>query len=75
VAAKGSDNEEMTKETSIARVLVVLVFAPAGGLFGKAVAAAAAGASWWPWLAGAVVWLVVLGLLAVAVSNRLDEHR
>lgn len=65
----------MTKETSIARVLVVLVFAPAGGLFGKAVAAAAEGASWWPWLAGALVWLIIFGLLAVAVSNRFDEHR
>jgi hypothetical protein len=75
VAAKGSDNEEMTKETAIARVLVVLVFAPAGGLFGKAVAAAAAGASWWPWLGGAVVWLIVVGLFAVAVSSRFDEHR
>ena len=75
MAAKGSDNEEMTKETSIARVLVVLVFAPAGGLFGKAVAAAAQGASWWPWLIAAVVWLVITGLLAVAVSNRFDEHR
>ncbi|MEU0091871.1 hypothetical protein [Kribbella sp. NPDC006257] len=65
----------MTKETSIARVLVVLVFAPAGGLFGKAVAQVAAGADWWPWLAAAVVWLVVVGLAAVAVSSRFDEHR
>ena len=65
----------MTKETSIARVLVVLVFAPAGGLFGKAVAQAAQGRDWWPWLAAAVVWLVVVGLVSVAVSNHFDEHR
>jgi hypothetical protein len=65
----------MTKETAIARVLVVLVFAPAGGLFGKAVAAVAAGSDWWPWLGAAVTWLVVVGLGAVAVSNHFDEHR
>jgi hypothetical protein len=65
----------MTKETSIARVLVVLVFAPAGGLFGKAVAEAAAGRQWWPWLIAALLWLIVVGLGAMAVWNRVDEHR
>jgi hypothetical protein len=65
----------MTKETSIARVLLVLVFAPAGGLFGKAVAEAAAGQQWWPWLVAALVWLIVGGLGAMAVWNRLDGHR
>ena len=65
----------MTKETSIARVLVVLVFAPAGGLFGKAVAEAAAGRQWWLWLIAALLWLIVVGLGAMAVWNRVDEHR
>ena len=65
----------MTKETSIARVLMVLVFAPAGGLFGKSVADAAAGRDWWPWLVAAVGWLGVLGLGALAVWNRVAEHR
>jgi hypothetical protein len=69
----------MTKETSVARVLLVLVFAPAGGLFGKAVAVAAAGREWWPWLVAALVWLVlsglVSGLVSRAVSSRFDEHR
>ncbi|MGC4938060.1 hypothetical protein [Kribbella sp. DT2] len=65
----------MTKETTVARALLVLVFAPAGGLFGKAVAMAAAGQEWWPWLVAALVWLVVSGLVSMAVSNRLDEHR
>jgi CHASE2 domain-containing sensor protein len=65
----------MTKETTVARALLVLVFAPSGGLFGKAVAAAAAGHEWWPWLVAAAVWLVVSGLVSMAVSNRLDEHR
>jgi hypothetical protein len=65
----------MTRETSIARVLLVLVFAPAGGLFGKAVAEAAQGRQWWPWLLAALVWLVVTGLVSVAVTNRFDEHR
>ncbi|WP_433159628.1 hypothetical protein [Kribbella sp. CA-247076] len=65
----------MTRETSIARVLLVLVFAPAGGLFGKAVAEAAQGLQWWPWLLAALVWLVVTGLVAVAVTNHFDEHR
>jgi hypothetical protein len=65
----------MTKETSIARVLLVLVFAPAGGLFGKAVAEAAAGRHWWPWLLAALVWLAVSGLASMAVSSHFDEHR
>ncbi|MEV6283409.1 hypothetical protein [Kribbella sp. NPDC051770] len=65
----------MTKETTVARALLVLVFAPAGGLFGKAVATAAAGHEWWPWLVAATVWLVVSGLVSMAVSTRLDEHR
>lgn len=72
---QGSDNEGMTKETVVARVLLVLVFAPAGGLFGQAVAVAAAGREWWPWLVAALVWLVVSGLVAMAVSSRFDEHR
>jgi ABC-type Fe3+ transport system permease subunit len=65
----------MTRETTIARVLLVLVFAPAGGLFGKAVAEAAQGRSWWPWLIAALVWLVVLGGLSMAVSNHVHERR
>jgi hypothetical protein len=65
----------MTRETTIARVLLVLVFAPAGGLFGKAVAEAAQGRAWWPWLVAALVWLVLSGLISMAVSNRLAEHR
>lgn len=65
----------MTKETSITRLLVVLVFAPAGGLFGKAVAEAAAGQHWWPWLIAALVWLILVGLGAMAVWNRFAEHR
>lgn len=65
----------MTRETSIARVLLVLVFAPAGGLFGKAVAEAAQGRQWWPWLLAALIWLVLSGLVSVAVTNHFDEHR
>jgi hypothetical protein len=65
----------MIKETSIARLLVVLVFAPAGGLFGKAVAEVAAGRQWWPWLIAALLWLIVFGLAAMAVWNRFAEHR
>lgn len=66
----------MTGETSIARVLLVLVFAPAGGLFGKAMAEAGQNRGWWPWLLAALVWLVVSGLASVAVSSRhFDEHR
>ena len=78
--AIGSDNEGMTKESSVARILLVLVFAPSGGLFGKAVADAAAGREWWPWLVAALVWLVLSGLVSVAVTSRFDdtyhdEHR
>ena len=70
----------MTRETTIARVLLVLVFAPAGGLFGKAVAEAAQSRAWWPWLVAALVWLVLSGLLSMAVLNPMskstdDEHR
>ena len=70
----------MTRQTAIARVLLVLVFAPAGGLFGKAVAEAAQSREWWPWLVAALVWLVLSGLIAMAVSNPMskctdDEHR
>ena len=57
----------MTRETRFARVLLVLVLAPSGGLFGKAVAEAAQARPWWPWLVAALVWLLVLsiGLLGV----------
>ncbi|WP_344112882.1 hypothetical protein [Kribbella alba] len=65
----------MTQQTMIARALMVLVFAPAGGLFGKAVAEAAGGHHWWRWLVAALVWLVLFGLVSVAVSNHFDEHR
>jgi hypothetical protein len=65
----------MTKETSITRLLVVLVFAPAGGLFGKGVAEVAAGSLWWPWIVAALLWLIVVGLGAMAVWNRLAGHR
>ena len=71
----GPHNEEMTRETTIARVLLVFVFAPAGGLFGKAVAEGAQGRAWWPWMVAALVWLIVSGAISMAVSNRLDEHR
>ena len=53
----------------------MLVFAPAEGLFGKAVAEAAQSREWWPWLVAALVWLVLSGLIAVLVSNHFDEHR
>jgi len=70
----------MTRETSIARMLLVLVLAPAGGLFGKAVAEAAQSREWWPWLVAALVWLVLSGLISMTVSNPMskstdDEHR
>lgn len=70
-----SHNEEMTMQTAVARALLVLVFAPAGGLFGKAMAEGAQGREWWPWLVAALVWLVVSGLISMAVSNHFDEHR
>lgn len=56
-------------------MLLVLVFAPAGGLFGKAVAEGAQARSWWPWLVAALVWLLVSGVISVALSNHADEHR
>ncbi|GAA0624269.1 hypothetical protein HPO96_34005 [Kribbella sandramycini] len=65
----------MTRQTTFARVLLVAVFAPSGGLSGKAVAEAAQGRPWWPWLLAALVWLLVTGTVATAVSSRFDEHR
>ncbi|TDD59571.1 hypothetical protein E1263_14575 [Kribbella antibiotica] len=65
----------MTRQTAIARVLMVAVFAPSGGLSGQGVAEASQGRAWWPWLVAALVWLIVSGTIAMAVSNRLDEHR
>jgi hypothetical protein len=65
----------MSTETRIAQVLLVLVFAPAGGLFGKAVAEGAQARPWWPWLVAALVWLLISGAISVAVSNHADEHR
>lgn len=60
-------------------MLLVLVFAPAGGLFGKAVAEGAQARPWWPWLVAALAWLlvsgVISGLISTAVSNHADEHR
>ena len=74
-AAIGSHNEGMTRHTAVSRVLLVLVFATAGGLFGKAVAEAAQSREWWPWLVAALVWLLLSGLIAVAVSNHFDDDR
>ncbi|MGW7680687.1 hypothetical protein ACWGID_08120 [Kribbella sp. NPDC054772] len=69
----------MTRESRFARVLLVLVLAPAGGLFGKAVAEAAQARPWWPWLVAALVWLLVSGALAgwlsTTLSNHANEHR
>jgi hypothetical protein len=65
----------MTRETTIARVLLVVVFAPGGGLFGKAVAEAAQARPWWPWLVAALVWLLVSGAISMAVSNRTASNR
>ena len=65
----------MTRETTIARVLLVFVFAPGGGLFGKAVAEAAQARPWWPWLVAALVWLLVAGAISMAVSNRSASNR
>jgi hypothetical protein len=65
----------MTRQTAIGRVLVVAVFAPSGGLFGKGVAEASQGREWWLWLVAALVWLIVSGSISMAVSNHLDEHR
>ena len=56
-------------------MLLVFVFAPGGGLFGKAVAEAAQARPWWPWLVAALVWLLVSGAISMAVSNRSAEHR
>lgn len=75
MSTAASHNEEMTRETRFARVLLVLVLAPAGGLFGKAVAGAAQVRPWWPWLLAALVWLLVSLGIAVAVSSHVDEHR
>ncbi|NIK58286.1 hypothetical protein [Kribbella shirazensis] len=65
----------MTSETRFARMLLVLVLAPAGGLFGKAVAEAAQVRPWWPWVLAALTWLLVCGGIAMAVSSHADEHR
>jgi hypothetical protein len=65
----------MTRQTAMARVLMVAVFAPSGGLFGEGVAEATHGLAWWPWLVAALVWLIVSGSISVAVSNRLDQRR
>jgi hypothetical protein len=64
----------MTRETRIARVLLVFVFAPGGGLFGKAVAEAAQARPWWPWLVAALVWLLVSGAISMAVSTAVSNH-
>jgi hypothetical protein len=64
----------MTRETWFARVLLVLVFAPAGGLFGKAVAEAAQARPWWPWLLAALVWLLLSGAIAAGISTAVSHH-
>jgi hypothetical protein len=65
----------MTRETRFARVLLVLVLAPSGGLFGKAVAEAAQARPWWPWLAASLGWLLLFGAISMAVSHHDAEHR
>ena len=45
------------------------------GRWTRAVAEAAQGRQWWPWLLAALVWLVLSGLVSVAVTNHFDEHR
>ncbi len=73
-AASGFHNEEMTRETRFARLVLVLVFAPAGGLFGKAVAEAAQVRPWWPWLLAALVWLLLSGAIAAGISTAVSHH-
>jgi hypothetical protein len=64
----------MTRETRFARLVVVLVFAPAGGLFGKAVAEGAQLRPWWPWLLAALVWLLLSGAVAAGISTAVSHH-
>ncbi|TDO55130.1 hypothetical protein EV651_11594 [Kribbella sp. VKM Ac-2571] len=52
----------------------VLVLAPAGGLFGKAVAEAAQARPWWPWLLAALVWLLLSGAIAAVISTAVTHH-
>jgi hypothetical protein len=52
----------------------VLVLAPSGGLFGKAVAEAGQARPWWPWLVAASVWLLVSGAISLAVSHHDSRH-
>ncbi|MEU8222555.1 hypothetical protein [Kribbella sp. NPDC048915] len=65
----------MTSQSWLARALLVLVLAPAGGLFGKAVAEAAQVRPWWPWLVASLGWLVLAGGISMAVSHHDTEHR
>ena len=51
----------------------MLVLAPSGGLFGKAVAEAAQLRPWWPWLVASLCWLLLSGAISVAVSHH-DAH-
>lgn len=58
---------EWDREFSVNRTLLLLVAVPTGVLLGGASAAFDAGEMWWPWLAGAVGWLLLSLAGSVAI--------
>jgi hypothetical protein len=63
------DDED--REFIVTRALLVLVAAPAGVLLAGATVASEDGDRWWPWLVGAILWLLVSGGASVAVWWRM----
>jgi hypothetical protein len=63
------DDED--REFYLLRVLLVLVAGPTGALLAGATVASEDGDRWWPWLVGAVLWLLAAGAVTVAVWWRM----
>ena len=59
------DDED--REFYLLRVLLVLVAGPTGALLAGAAVASEDGDRWWPWLVGAVLWLLAAGAVTFAV--------
>jgi Na+/citrate or Na+/malate symporter len=62
------------REFYLLRFLMVLVAGPTGALVAGAAVASENGDSWWPWVVGAVLWLLVGGTGIVAVWLRMGSR-
>jgi hypothetical protein len=62
------------REFYVLRLLLVVVAGPTGALLAGAAMALEDGEQWWPWLGGAILWLLGTGAVTVAVWWRMANR-